>query len=1048
MYRLSSLDPFGEEALAPARRLAHLRASHARANRRREGVDAIGLAPLALLAACGGGGGAASIPAPPTISGQADTVPIAIGTTSVTGNVLTNDSTTGGTLSVSAIALSGGTFATLGEPIVSPSATFVINSTGAYTFTLSPTFDATRLAAGQTIDFAFTYTPAVEGRTGAPQPLVFRITGVNDAPVAMLEIADITAEEGVALSTGIASAAFSDPDTGATLTLAATLASGGSLPAWLTFDAAAGLLSGTPGFADSGTLTVRITATDAGGLAAFQDVDVRVANVLTGIVADGYLQSALVFLDLNGDGQFSNGEPSALTDMSGRFRLASPVEGTLRAVGGINADTGVTNIADLAAFPGSTVINPLTTMVQAVVAAGLSAAGAQASVRTAFGLLPTVDINHFDILAQSPSSPAAIAAQKAAASIVAIVSQVEIALGNNGSAPAAEAAVVQQFAAMVSAATGPLDLTSAAMLSQLYASTGQFSADAVTRYAAAAQSVNQAIMAATSFAGIAGVQMIAGTNKAPVAGESRIVGTEDQPLVFDPRADDLDADNDILSVVAINNVMLQAGQPFLTANGAITVGSDGRLTFTPNADYNGLATFSYTVGDGKGGTATSAFVLDVRNAPDIPIGGADSRSAVMGSLPIGGNVLLNDSDIDASALSVTQLNGTPLAPDPDPGAGASPGYAGNLIFAAGTYGTLYLQDNGVYSYTINALDPDTAALGFGQTVTESFTYTLRNAGGLAATAILTISVSRAPIGATSGDDDLLGTAGADTILGLDGDDVIEGRGGADTIDGGSGNDTATFAGAPTGIRVSLNNPALNTGDAAGDTFVNIERIVGSGFNDTLLGDSGPNSFLGADGNDQLSGGDGIDTLDGGSGDDTIAGGLGGDQINGGLGIDYADYGFSPEAVVVDLGSGTVSGGDAAGDALLDIEALIGSDFADTLIGSAGSNVLFSGYGADTLTGGAGADDFMFDLLLLVNGEADVVTDFQHGVDRLVMRGGDVDVNFDFISGANPVASGSGATYLYNTTTGLLSYSVLAAGLREVAVFTGIPPLDASNIVVI
>ena len=58
--------------------------------------------------------------------------------------------------------------------------------------------------------------------------------------------------------------AFTDPD-GDTLTYAATLADGGSFPAWLTFNPATRTFSGTPLEADSpATLTIRVTATDDG----------------------------------------------------------------------------------------------------------------------------------------------------------------------------------------------------------------------------------------------------------------------------------------------------------------------------------------------------------------------------------------------------------------------------------------------------------------------------------------------------------------------------------------------------------------------------------------------------------------------------------------------------------------------------------------------------------------------------------------------------------------------------------------------------------------
>src|SRR5207249_3344323 len=59
---------------------------------------------------------------------------------------------------------------------------------------------------------------------------------------------------------------------------AATLANGASLPTWLVFDAATRMFSGTPLNADVGTISVRVTATDSGGLSASDLFDLTVTN--------------------------------------------------------------------------------------------------------------------------------------------------------------------------------------------------------------------------------------------------------------------------------------------------------------------------------------------------------------------------------------------------------------------------------------------------------------------------------------------------------------------------------------------------------------------------------------------------------------------------------------------------------------------------------------------------------------------------------------------------------------------------------------------------
>ncbi|WP_170181780.1 FG-GAP-like repeat-containing protein [Phreatobacter stygius] len=115
-----------------------------------------------------------------------------------------------------------------------------------------------------------------------------------------------------------------------------------------------------------------------------------------------------------------------------------------------------------------------------------------------------------------------------------------------------------------------------------------------------------------------------------------------------------------------------------------------------------------------------------------------------------------------------------------------------------------------------------------------------------------------------GDDAILGGAGADILRGGNGNDVLDGGAGADVIDGGAGNDTASYSNSLIGLVVSLLNPALNTGDAFGDTFNSIEVLRGSDFDDILSGDDAANMINGGGGNDILSGGAGNDILIGGA----------------------------------------------------------------------------------------------------------------------------------------------------------------------------------------
>jgi Ca2+-binding RTX toxin-like protein len=108
---------------------------------------------------------------------------------------------------------------------------------------------------------------ASDGQASVSDAFVLAITPVNDAPIAALALVNRSSPEDAALSFTLPANSFTDVDD-ATLTLAATLASGAALPAWLSFNAATGTFAGTPPLNFDGDLAIKVTATDAGGLSA------------------------------------------------------------------------------------------------------------------------------------------------------------------------------------------------------------------------------------------------------------------------------------------------------------------------------------------------------------------------------------------------------------------------------------------------------------------------------------------------------------------------------------------------------------------------------------------------------------------------------------------------------------------------------------------------------------------------------------------------------------------------------------------------------------
>jgi VCBS repeat-containing protein len=194
---------------------------------------------------------------------------------------------------------------------------------------------------------------------------------------------------------------------------------------------------------------------------------------------------------------------------------------------------------------------------------------------------------------------------------------------------------------------------------------------------------------------------VAPVNDPPVANNDEYTTAEDTPLSIDAPGvlgNDVDPDGEASLTVTI------VSQP---QNGTVTLGADGQFVYTPNADYNGLDGFSYTVSDGTETSDVATVTINVTPVNDAPVGVEDSYSVDEdGVLAPTEGVLANDTDVDSTGLTATLGTGP-------------------------TNGTLTLNADGTFQYTPNA--------NFNGT--DTFTYTVSDGELTSSETTVTITVN-------------------------------------------------------------------------------------------------------------------------------------------------------------------------------------------------------------------------------------------------------------------------------------------------------------------
>ena len=174
------------------------------------------------------------------------------------------------------------------------------------------------------------------------------------------------------------------------------------------------------------------------------------------------------------------------------------------------------------------------------------------------------------------------------------------------------------------------------------------------------------------------------------------------------------------------------GEVFSAVNGTVALASNGTISFTPDADYNGPAQFSYAANTPEGGRAEATVTIDVTPVNDAPTARADfgfTTDEDVAFIITPASLLANDSDIDGNTFSIISVQSSDTV-------------------------QVTLEDSGIITVT-------PVPFVFGNAF---FDYTIADADGLTSTARVSLFIAPVNNAPEPQDDYLDETQGGDPIL--------------------------------------------------------------------------------------------------------------------------------------------------------------------------------------------------------------------------------------------------------------------------------------------
>ncbi len=512
-------------------------------------------------------------------------------------------------------------------------------------------------------------------------------------------------------------------------------------------------------------------------------------------------------------------------------------------------------------------------------------------------------------------------------------------------------------------------------------------------------------------------------NQAPTAVDDALNGVEDTALVTpfaDLLANDTDPENQPLSIVSVQNAV----------NGTVEI-INGNVVFTPDANYNGPASYTYTMTDGMN-EASATVNLSIAPVNDAPIANDDFLGEFVEGQPIAidvAQVLSNDSDPDGDAIRANAVMSTvggsfAMVNDvatfiPEPGFVGDAKLTYQITDDNGGTDTATITFKIVPDTNVNqapiAADDDLGQFDMNTPAAIDVAKVLSNdvdPDGDTLTATAVIATENGQFAFINGVPSFVPDAGFTGTASLT-YQVDDGNGGSDTatvffefvdpnannqapvanddtLDGASGtndvvidpavllaNDTDPNPGDVIKIQ-SVGNPVNGTvalDPATGNVIFSptADYCGAASFTYVIVDEGGLTSEATVNltiTDSMITGSDADEVLEGTSGNDIMFGYGGEDNIQGNDGDDCVFGGY---------GNDLIAGGNGN-------DSLNGDRGNDTLKGGNGDDRLQGGQGNDALSGGAGVDTFAWaynDIQANGNGrEVDHITDFNSADDRL------------------------------------------------------------------